>query len=469
MLPLEAISPADGRYRKLTETLSAYFSEAALIRYRIIVEGEYLIALSEEKGLGLRKFTRAEKNLIRELSDVTLENAKEIKEFEAVTNHDVKAVEYYLKERLKQTSLRKEIEWVHFALTSEDTNNLAYGLALDRALEKILVPALALIRAVLERYAVAYADLAMLARTHGQSASPTTLGKEFKVFECRLARQLASIKKFRISAKLNGATGNYNAHVAAYPSHDWRKFTLTFISKLNQARQANLEPNLVTTQIEPHDSYAELFDLIRRVNTILVDLNQDIWRYISDGWIVQKAAKGETGSSTMPHKVNPIDFENSEGNLGVANALLGYFSAKLPVSRLQRDLSDSTVERNFGTAFAHCLIAYSSLLKGLGKISPHPEKIAADLEDHPEVIAEAVQTILRREGVSQAYEGLKALTRGRKATKKDFENFIKKLNVSEKIKRELRKITPRNYVGLAEELAKEEDGAIKSIKNSPRR
>ncbi len=451
-MPLEAVTPIDGRYRKVASPLAAYFSEAALIRYRLIVEGEYLIALSEEKSLRLRAFTKAEKKYIRSLYTIAPEEAQKVKDFEAVTNHDVKAVEYFMKEKLKTSSLKSEVEWIHFALTSEDTNNLAYALMLSESVRDVIVPSLETIKQLLDGVASQNKSLAMLARTHGQSASPTTLGKEFKVFAARLERQLDALRTHHVLAKLNGATGNYNAQVVAYPKLNWKKFTTDFIAKLNKERNTHLEPNLITTQIEPHDTYAELFDQMRRINTILIDLDQDLWRYISDGWITQKTKEGEVGSSTMPHKVNPIDFENSEGNLGIANALFGHFSLKLPISRLQRDLTDSTVERNFGTAFAHSLVGYASLLKGLGKISPYAEKITSDLENHQEVIAEAIQTILRREGISMPYEALKVLTRGKKVTKEDFKQFVNNLDVSDALKKELLKITPQNYIGLADKL-----------------
>jgi len=294
----------------------------------------------------------------------------------------------------------------------------------------------------------------MLGRTHGQPASPTTLGKEFFVFYHRLKEQIEPLQRFEIRAKLNGATGNYNAHVVAFPDIDWIKFSENFIISLNKSKGVKLKPNLITTQIEPHDTYAELFDLIRRINTILIDFDQDLWRYISDDWLKQKTVEGEVGSSTMPHKSNPIDFENSEGNLGIANALLSYFSTKLPISRLQRDLSDSTVKRNFGVAFAHSVIGYQSTLKGLSKIAVNKEKIIAELENHPEIISEAIQTILRRERVKLPYEQLKVLARGKKITMKDLENFIDELDISPRIKKELKEIKPINYVGLAKLLVK---------------
>ena len=412
-MSLEAISPIDGRYREATAPLAPYYSEGALIRYRVIVEGEYLIALSGEKAVHLRSFTRAEKKRIRDLYALTSVDAQKVKGFESVTNHDVKAVEYFLKEKLKRTPLAGELEWIHFALTSEDINNLAYALMLGESLRDVIIPQLDAIHGRLTALAVEHRSLAMLARTHGQPASPTT----------------------------------------AYPRVDWRRFTTSFITRLNEERSTQLVPNLITTQIEPHDTYAELFDLMRRINTILIDFNQDMWRYVSDGWMRQKIKEGEVGSSAMPHKVNPIDFENSEGNLGVANALFTHFSVKLPIARLQRDLSDSTVERNFGTGFAHCLVAYHSLLKGLGKITPHIEKISADLDEHQEVVAEAIQTILRREGSLMPYEALRVLTRGKHVTREDFEEFIAALDISKSVKKELLKISPRNYIGLAQKLA----------------
>jgi len=294
----------------------------------------------------------------------------------------------------------------------------------------------------------------MIGRTHGQPASPTTMGKEFFVYYSRLDEQIGQLKQFKIRAKLNGATGNYNAHIVAFPDVDWVQFSKNFITSLNISGEVKLQPNIITTQIEPHDTYAELFDILRRINLIFIGFNQDLWRYISDNWLIQKVVEGEVGSSTMPHKVNPIDFENSEGNLGIANALFSYFSAKLPVSRLQRDLSDSTVERNFGVAFAHSIIGYKSTLKGISKITVNEEKIINDLENHPEVIAEAIQTILRRERISLPYEKLKALTRGKTITMKDFERFIDELDISPEIKEELKEIKPSNYIGLAKLLVK---------------
>ncbi len=454
MSRIKAISPVDGRYGKETEVLESYFSEMALIKYRIVVEGEYLIALSK-LGLNLRQLTLNEVGVIRALYNIAEEDALKVKEYEATTNHDVKSVEYYFKEKLKTTSLKDCLEWVHFALTSEDTNNLAYALMLSDSVSEVMLPTLNNLIKEIQVLAESGKEVVMLARTHGQSASPTTFGKEMMVFVERLKKQLLQLENFKISAKLNGATGNYNAHVVAYPKVDWKKFTVDFIESLNifalpgvEPRKVLLQPNLVTAQIEPHDTYAELFDVFRRTNVILIDFNQDIWRYISDNWISQKATAGEVGSSTMPHKVNPINFENSEGNLGLANALLNFFSAKLPISRLQRDLSDSTVERNFGVALAHSLIAYRYTLKGLAKIAVNPAKISEDLQAHPEVIAEAIQTVLRREGIPMPYEQLKELTRGKQVKLSDITLFIESLGISEELKKELRNITPENYRGI---------------------
>lgn len=461
MNPLEAISPIDGRYHKYTKVLAEHFSEAGIIGYRIKVEGEYLIALSEFGGLGLRKISDKEKQALRnffklETAEVAAISDLEFKGYKNIppTNHDVKAAEYFLKAKLSATSLRDTLEWVHFGLTSEDINNLAVGLMLQSGINQAVLPALEKLQDKLASLAKKYQAVAMLARTHGQPASPTTFGKEFKVYAERLKRQISLLKRQEILVKLNGATGNYNAHLAAYPKIDWLKFSQGFIRRLNgEAKVLPLVPNLFTTQIEPHDSYVELFDNLRRVNTILIGLNQDIWRYISDGWLVQKAVEGEVGSSTMPHKINPIKFENSEGNLGLANSLFSFFANKLPISRLQRDLSDSTVIRNFGTALGHCLIAYASTLAGLEQLSVDEEKVNSALAEHPEVLAEAIQTVLRREGAPLPYEQLKKLTRGRKVSLKDFEKFIGTLKVSDKVKKELLQFKPENYIGIAKALA----------------
>jgi len=453
---LEAIGPIDGRYSSRTKPLADIFSEKGLIKNRLKVEGEYLLSLSEHPEIGVRRFSEGEKDIVRKLYDVSTEDAGVVKAIETrgygdikPTNHDVKAVEYFMRERLRGTSLEDSLEWIHFALTSEDVNNLAYGLMLSKGIGRVILPSAQGLYGTIEGLAQRHKGVPMLARTHGQSASPTTFGKEFKVFSSRLKRQLDQLARSEILVKLNGATGNYNAHNVAYPRVDWIEFTSRFIGKFNGGREIKLRPNLVTTQIEPHDTYVELFDNLRRLNTVLIDFNQDMWRYISDGWIMQMPVEGEVGSSTMPHKVNPIDFENSEGNLGIANALLGYFSTKLPISRLQRDLSDSTVERNFGVAFGHSLIGYESTQKGLGKIVVNERKIIEELENHPEVISEAIQTVLRREGAEMPYEKLKGLTRGRQITMDDLRNFIDELDVFDNIKKELRQITPANYTGIA--------------------
>ena len=461
MDPIEALNPLDGRYCQQTEVLSQFFSERALMEYRVRVESAYLIALSEHEETDVRVFSEEEKVFVKSLAklsftDVKLIKAIETKGFKDVkaTKHDVKAVEYFVREKLKGTSLNDCVEWVHFGLTSEDVNNIAYGLMLSDGVSNVVMPRIKELSDVLEGLALEYGDVPMLARTHGQPASPTTVGKEFQVFASRIKRQQAQLEMHEVLVKLNGASGNYNAHVAAYPNIDWVGFSKEFIDGFNNERMIKLRPNLVTTQIEPHDTYAELFDVLRRINVIVLDVNQDMWRYVSDDWFRQKVKEGEVGSSTMPHKVNPIDFENSEGNLGIANALLSYFSTKLPVSRLQRDLSDSTVERNFGVALGYCLVGYTSTLKGLEKVAVNKEKIQEELENHPEVIAEALQTILRREGQTASYELLKDLTRGKKVSLQDIHAFVDGLCVSEELKKELKQITPATYVGLAAVLGK---------------
>ncbi len=456
---LEAISPIDGRYRKHTEPLADIFSEKGLIGNRIRVEGEYLIALSEHPQIGTREFSVKEKKLIRKLYNVSLRDAQIVKDIEIKgygnikpTNHDVKAVEYYMKEKLRKSSLEDSLEWIHFALTSEDVNNIAYALMLRDGFNDVLLPSVEKLYKTIFDLSKKYKSVPMLARTHGQPASPTTFGKEFHVFSNRLIKQVHKMRHSNLFVKLNGASGNYNAHYAAYPDVDWIDFTREFILRFNDVGKLGFIHNSVTTQIEPHDSHAQLFDDIRRINNIVLDFNQDMWRYISDGWIVQKPVEGEVGSSTMPHKVNPIDFENSEGNLGLANVLLSYFSDKLPISRLQRDLSDSTVERNFGVAFGHSLIGYKSTLRGLSKMVVDESKVIKELRNHPEVISEAIQTILRREGVEMPYEQLKDLTRGKKPTMRNFRIFIDELNISKEVKKELRKLKPTNYIGIAETL-----------------
>lgn len=460
MNQLYAVSSIDGRYRAKTEALAPFFSEAGLFRYRVMVEVEYLLALAEEQGVGLREITSQEREILQNLyqnfseQDATIIQDFDLKGYNGVpaTNHDVKAGEYFIKHKLAQTSLKDIVEWVHFGLTSYDINDTAFVLMLSDALHEVIIPQLSQIEQTLNANAQAYKTIAILARTHGQPASPTTFGKEFKVFASRLDRQLQQLSAQQLLTKFSGATGNYHALQAAYPKIDWVQFTLKFIGKLNKDRAIKLNANLIATQTDSHDSFAELFDITRRANTILLDLVQDIWRYISDGWLIQKPVAGEIGSSTMPHKINPIDFENAEGNLGQANAMFEFLSRKLPISRLQRDLSDSTVLRNVGVPFAHSLIAYQAILKGLSKISVDEVKVQAVLNDHPEVIAEAIQTILRREGVAMPYEKLKELTRGKKVTLEDLYKFIDNLDVTEEIKRQLKLFTPENYLGLAQKL-----------------
>lgn len=456
---LTNISPLDGRYRKVAKTLAPTMSEYGLIRFRVIVECAYLMALAREKDSPL-SLTDAEETILQRIAAVGEQDAQLVKQIETegvegilATRHDVKAVEYYIKQRFRGTTLEEKAEWVHFGLTSEDVNNVAYALMLREG-AGILMVALDTIIGKLDTLAVEHAALPMLARTHGQSASPTTFGKEMRVFVERLRRECVKLESFEISAKLNGATGNYHTFATALPKTDWIRFSSEFIRSLNEKKGIQIVPNLYTTQIEPHDSYAELFQLLSRVNTILIGFNQDMWRYISDAWITQKPKVGEVGSSTMPHKINPIDFENSEGNLGIANALFGHLAAKLPISRLQRDLSDSTVERNFGVAFAHSLIGYESLLTGLSRVEPNAERMQEALLSHPEVLAEAIQTILRREGQAGAYETLKELTRGKEVTIEDIRSFVKGLIIPEATKLELLAMTPATYLGLAEKLAK---------------
>jgi len=464
--PLTAVSPVDGRYRATAEPLAAYFSEYALMKMRVTVECEYLAALSETKGVGIRPLTADEKTMLAELAQISIEDAEIIKKFERegydgipATNHDVKAVEYFIKLKLKNSSLTDVLEWVHFALTSEDVNSTAHALSLRGAVEAVMLPALGKVAKEIIGLARTYADTAMLARTHGQSATPTTFGKEMNVFATRLEKQVRALRSSSILMKWGGPTGNYNAHVVALPQVDWLAFARSFAERLNadgagKGDFVRVGLNEVTTQIEPHDTYAEMFDNLRRINTILLDLSQDVWRYISDGWITQRPKAGEIGSSTMPHKVNPIDFENAEGNFGVANALFEHLSRKLPVSRLQRDLSDSTVERTFGTAFAHSLIGYGALMRGFSKIGVNEQALRDALEAHPEVIAEAIQTVLRVADVEMPYEKLMALTRGKQVTMEDFATFIDGLEVSAETKAQLKALRPETYIGLAGTLAR---------------
>ena len=443
---LTAISPIDGRYRGKTDVLASYFSEFALIRYRVRVEVEYFIALCE---LPLPQLKGVDKGVFEPLRDIyrhfSEADAARIKEIESVTNHDVKAVEYFLKEQFdKMGGMEPYKEFIHFGLTSQDINNTSVPLSVKEALEQAYYPLLEELIAQLETYAKEWADIPMLAKTHGQPASPTRLGKEIYVFVYRLKRQLVTLKACPMTAKFGGATGNYNAHHVAYPDYDWKAFGNRFVSG-----KLGLEREEYTTQISNYDNLSAVFDALKRINTILIDMNRDFWQYISMEYFKQKIKAGEVGSSAMPHKVNPIDFENAEGNLGVANALLGHLAMKLPVSRLQRDLTDSTVLRNVGVPFGHILIAIQSSLKGLRKLLLNEPVIYRDLDNCWSVVAEAIQTILRREGYPHPYEALKALTRTNQAiTESSIKDFIEELNVSEAVKAELRAITPHNYTGM---------------------
>lgn len=443
--PLTAVSPIDGRYHDKTKILSGYFSEYALIRYRVFVEIEYFIALCE---LPLPQLTTLSSTVFEKLRTIctsfSLEDAERIKNIESITNHDVKAVEYFLKEKFDELGLENYKEFIHFGLTSQDINNTAVPLSVRCAIEEAYKPMLEKLTTALNEYAETWKDIPMLARTHGQPASPTRLGKEIKVFAYRLTRQTASLEATPISGKFGGATGNFNAHHVAYPAIDWTAFANRFLKE-----KLHIEREALTTQISNYDNLSALFDALKRINTILIDLNRDIWQYISMGYFKQKIKAGEVGSSAMPHKVNPIDFENSEGNLGIANALLEHLSAKLPVSRLQRDLTDSTVLRNIGVPLAHTLIGIQSTLKGLGKLLLNEETIRADLNDSWNVVAEAIQTILRREGYPHPYETLKALTRTHeKIDGSSIRKFIGTLHVTDDIKKELNRISPDNYTGL---------------------
>ncbi len=442
---LNTISPVDGRYRNQTEELANYFSEESLIRYRLFVEIEYFIALCELPLPELKSVDRSKFSDLQNIcSEFSSAYAEEIKATEKITNHDVKAVEYFLKKKLDETGLSKFKEFIHFGLTSQDINNTAFPFAIKNAVEKIYLPFIADVIKNLDELSEKWKGISMLSRTHGQPASPTRLGKEIKVFVERLNNQLNLLKQIPFTAKFGGATGNFNAHHVAYPEIDWKKFANDFVkNKLGLVRQQ------ITTQIEHYDNLCALFDNLKRINNILIDLNRDIWTYISMDYFKQEIKEGEIGSSAMPHKVNPIDFENSEGNLGIANALFEHLSAKLPISRLQRDLTDSTVLRNAGVPFAHTLIALKSLTKGLNKIIVNKEAIEADLENNWAVVAEAIQTILRKENVPNPYEKLKELTRtNKKITKENIAAFIDSLDVSAEIKKQLKNITPFNYTGI---------------------
>ena len=443
---LTAISPIDGRYRGKTETLAAYFSEFALIKYRVQVEVEYFIALCE---LPLPQLAGLNKDAFESLRAIyrnfTEADAQRVKDIESVTNHDVKAVEYFLKEKFDAMGgMDSYKEFIHFGLTSQDINNTSVPLSVKEALEQVYYPLVAELIEQLRSYAADWDAIPMLAKTHGQPASPTRLGKEIMVFVYRLGAQLKQLKACPLTAKFGGATGNYNAHHVAYPQYCWKDFGNRFVSE-----KLGLEREEYTTQIANYDNLSAIFDAMKRINTILIDMNRDFWQYISMEYFKQKIKAGEVGSSAMPHKVNPIDFENSEGNLGIANAILEHLAVKLPISRLQRDLTDSTVLRNVGVPFGHIVIAMQSSLKGLRKLLINPAAIARDLDDCWSVVAEAIQTILRREAYPNPYEALKALTRTNEAiTEQSIKNFIEELNVSEEIKQELRTITPHTYTGV---------------------
>ena len=447
LLALNAISPVDGRYRHITERLSDYFSEGALIKYRLQVEVEYFIALSE---LNLPQLSGLDKDLFGSLraiyKDFTFEDALKIKDIERITNHDVKAVEYFLKEKFDELGLKAYKEFIHLGLTSQDINNTALPCSLRDAWVDVLKPVLDEVIETLREKAQAWKHIPMLARTHGQPASPTILGKEIYVFVDRLEKQTEQLSTIPFSAKFGGATGNFNAHYIAYPDIDWIAFGDHLVNNI-----LGLHRSKVTTQIDHYDNLAAFCDNLKRINTILIVLDRDMWSYISMEYFKQKFKAGEVGSSTMPHKVNPIDFENSEGNLGMANAVFEHLSAKLPISRLQRDLTDSTVSRNIGVPFAHTLIALKSLLKGLDRLVLNEDTIRADLQDNWMVVAEAIQTVLRREGYPRPYEALKDLTRThQKIERKTIADFIEKLEVSKSVKEELLQITPENYTGICD-------------------
>ncbi|MDR1347588.1 MAG: adenylosuccinate lyase [Prevotellaceae bacterium] len=442
---LTAVSPVDGRYRQQTDALSPYFSEYGLIRYRIMVEVEYFIALCELPLPQLKNIDKSCYDKLRSLhQNITVDDAQQIKETEKTTNHDVKAVEYFLKKKFDEFSLSHFREFVHFGLTSQDINNTAVPYSLHEALRNVYFPLINEIINRLSALSVEWKDIAMLARTHGQPASPTRLGKEIGVFVERLSKQTDSLNDIRCSAKFGGATGNFNAHHVAYPEIDWRGFANNFVENV-----LHLERSQLTTQIDHYDKLSAIFDNLKRINVILIDLCRDFWTYISMEYFKQKIKAGEIGSSAMPHKVNPIDFENAEGNLGIANALFEHLSAKLPVSRLQRDLTDSTVLRNIGVPVAHTVLSFKSILKGLNKIYLNKEAIYRDLDKNLMVVAEAIQTILRREAYPNAYEKLKELTRTNETvTEQHIKNFIDTLDVSDELKNELKKINPHNYTGI---------------------
>jgi adenylosuccinate lyase len=442
---LTAISPIDGRYRRKVSELAPYFSEYGLIKYRVLVEIEYLIALVDSGIAPLQDFPKDKFEALRKVyTHFSEDDANVIKNTEKTTNHDVKAVEYFVKQKMEELGLEKYLEFVHFGLTSQDINNTAVPLSMKNAVEEVYIPQLSKVIDQLDAYAEKWKDIPMLAKTHGQPASPTRLGKEIRVFSERLKIQLNQLKAVPFSAKFGGATGNLNAHKVAFPNHDWVSFANSFVSN-----QLGLSRSQTTTQIEHYDNLAALFDAMKRINNILIDLDRDMWTYISMDYFKQKLKEGEIGSSAMPHKVNPIDFENSEGNLGLATAVFEHLASKLPISRLQRDLTDSTVLRNVGVPLGHALIGFKSTLVGLEKLLLNESALDLDLEKNWAVVAEAIQTILRREGFSKPYEALKGLTRkNEKVTKQTVHAFVETLEVSDEIKKELKAITPQNYTGV---------------------
>ena len=448
---LRALSPVDGRYAGKVEALRDIFSEYGLIRYRVLVEIRWLQWLADEPDIGeVAPLSSVMKDMLNRIVDeFSTDDAKRVKKIEVTTNHDVKAVEYYIRDKIGRGADIGNIgDFIHFGCTSEDINNLAYGLMLRNARDEVLLPQMKNVLARLRTISTEYADLPMLSRTHGQIASPTTVGKEMKNVVARLARARDQLAGVEVRGKFNGAVGNFNAHVAAYPDVDWPHISQRFIESLG------LHPNLLTTQIEPHDWTAEYAHALVRFNTVLLDLCRDIWGYISLGYFRQRSTKDEVGSSTMPHKVNPIDFENAEGNLGLSTAMLNHFASKLPVSRWQRDLTDSTVQRNFGVAIAYLLIAIDSCLKGLGKLEADPAAIQKDIERSWEVLGEAIQTVMRRYGIPEPYEKLKALTRGKQVTRELLHDFVKSLDIPDDAKQRLLDLTPATYTGLASSLAR---------------
>ena len=446
---LLAVSPIDGRYANKCPELQEIFSEYGLIKRRILVECAWLEALCDDKEIKeCKSLSAKERKLLRAIgNDIELEDAARVKEIEKTTNHDVKAIEYFLKETIAETSLASRTEFIHFGCTSEDINNMSHALML-RDGQKVLRAAMDEVTAKISEMAKAYAKVPMLAHTHGQPASPTTVGKELAVVAARLKRQAAEIDRLVMPAKMNGAVGNFNAHLSAYPKTDWEKLSRKVIESLG------LRQNRLTTQIESHDGIAVLFDAVQRWNSVLLDFDRDVWMYVSMGYFKQRTVKGEIGSSTMPHKVNPIDFENSEGNLGLANAVMGFMARKLPISRMQRDLTDSTTLRNMGVGFGYTLIAIRSTLKGLGKLEINAERLAEDLDRNWEVLAEPIQTVMRKVGMDRPYERLKELTRGRRVNQQIMRDFVKDLPLPKEDKARLLKLTPSTYIGIAEKLAR---------------